>query len=75
MLFKVKLIFHSLMVDAVLPSVIALQQSRPRQPWQAAVGSQNSLCCYLGAPRACCSVWVLLYFVCVYMRICIYMHV
>lgn len=32
MFFKVKL---SLIVDAVLPSVIALQQSRPRQSQQA----------------------------------------
>lgn len=34
MLFKVKLILLGLMVGAVLPSVIALQQSRPRQHWQ-----------------------------------------
>lgn len=46
MLFKVKLILLSLMVDAVLPSVIALQQSGPRQPWQALAGPQNSLLLY-----------------------------
>lgn len=40
MFFKVKL---SLTVDAVLPSVIALQQSRPRQPLQALAEPQNRL--------------------------------
>lgn len=40
MFFKVKL---SLIVDVVLPSVIALQQSRPRQPQQALAQPQNRL--------------------------------
>lgn len=39
MFFKVK---FSLTVDAVLPSVIALQQSRPRQPLQALAEPQDS---------------------------------
>lgn len=50
MFFKVKL---SLIVDAVLPSGIALQQSRPRQPQQALAEPQNTEQASLWH----CSVW------------------
>lgn len=52
MLFKVKVILLSLMVGAVLPSVIALQQSGPRQPWQALAGPQKRLSCYMGVSHS-----------------------
>lgn len=53
MLFKVKLIILSLMVGAVLPSVIALQHSRPRQ---ALAEPQNRLSCCMGVSHSYCSV-------------------